>query len=279
MTPEAKRKAVRHLQESFGQSQRRLCQLVGLALSSWKPQPDRNGPARQRLRELAGERRRWGYRQMHEVLRREGILINHKRTERLYREEGLQLKTRKRKKSAATLRVPLPYPEKINQRWAMDFMSDNFADGRRFRVLNILDVYSKESLAMVVDTSINGERVTKVLDYLCWVRGLPEVISVDNGPEFSGKVMDNWAWKNNGKLDFSRPGKPVDNAFIESFNRTVRLECLNDNWFLSLKHAQEVIEEWRNDYNNVRPHSALNGQTPAKFAAQNTESSLKLVVQ
>ena len=131
--PEAKRKAVRHLQERFGQSQRRLCRLVGLALSSWhyKPQPDRKGPVRQRLREFAGERRRcWGYRQMHEVLRREGILINHKRTERLYREEGLQLKARKRKKSAATLRVPLPYPEKINQRWAMDFMSDNFADGR-----------------------------------------------------------------------------------------------------------------------------------------------------
>lgn len=180
---------------------------------------------------------------MHEVLRREGILINHKRTERLYREECLQLKTRKRKKSVATRRVPLPCPEKLNQRWAMDFMSDNFADGRRFRVLNILDVYSKESLAMVVDTSINGERVSKMLDYLCWVRGLPEVILVDNGPEFSGKVMDNWAWKNKVQLDFSRPGKPIDNAFIESFNRTVRLECLNDNWFLSLAHAEEVIED------------------------------------
>ena len=143
MTPEAKRKVVRHLQERFGQSQRRLCKLIGLALSTWhyKPQPDDDDEeVRQRLRELAGERRRWGYR----LLRREGIVINHKRTERLYREEGLQLKTRKRKKSAATLRVPLPYPEKISQRWAMDFMSDNFADGRRFRVLNILDVYLQQ---------------------------------------------------------------------------------------------------------------------------------------
>ena len=132
---------------------------------------------------------------------------------------------------------------------------------------------------MVVDTSINGERVTRTLDYLSWTRGLPDVISVDNGPEFSGKVMDNWAWKQNVKLDFSRPGKPVDNAFIESFNRTVRLECLNDNWFLSMQHACEVIEDWRNDYNTVRPHSALNGLTPSEFAAQNTESSLKLVLQ
>ena len=132
---------------------------------------------------------------------------------------------------------------------------------------------------MVVDTSINGERVTRTLDYLRWTRGLPEVISVDNGPEFSGKVMDNWAWKNNVQLDFSRPGKPVDNAFIESFNRTVRLECLNDNWFLSLQHARKLVEEWRNDYNNVRPHSALNGQTPTEFTTQNKESSLKLVLQ
>jgi len=132
----------------------------------------------------------------------------------------------------------MPYPEGVNQRWAMDFMSDNLADGRRFRLLNILDVFTKESLVMVVDTSINGKHVSQVLDYLGWMRRLPEVINVDNGPEFAGKVLDNWAWKNEVKLDFSRPGKPVDNAFIESFNRTVRNECLNDNWFLSLNHAR-----------------------------------------
>jgi len=194
---------------------------------------------------------------MHEVLRKEGLLINHKRTERLYREERLQIKTRWRKKSAAQLRVPMPYPEGVNQRWAMDFMSDNLADGRRFRLLNILDVFTKESLVMVVDTSINGKHVSQVLDYLGWMRRLPEVINVDNGPEFAGKVLDNWAWKNEVKLDFSRPGKPVDNAFIESFNRTVRNECLNDNWFLSLKHTREVIEDWRNDYNTTSGRTAL----------------------
>jgi putative transposase len=166
---------------------------------------------------------------MHEVLRREGILINHKRTERLYREERLQIKTRRRKKAAAQLLVPVPYPEGVNQRWAMDFMSDNLADGRRFRLLNVLDVFTKESLTMVVDTSINGKRVSQVLDCLGWMRALPEVINVDNGPEFAGKVLDNWAWKNGVKLDFSRLGKLVDNAFIESFNRTFRNECLNDN--------------------------------------------------
>ncbi len=130
----------------------------------------------------------------------------------------------------------------------MDFMSDNLAYGIKIRLLNILDVFTMESLAMVVDTSINGKRVSQLLDYLGWIRGLPEVISVDNGPVFSGKALDSWAWKNGVKLDFIRPAKPADNAFIESFNRTVRNECLNDNWFLSLNHAREDIENWRNDY-------------------------------
>lgn len=281
VTPEAKRQAVKHLRERFGQSQRKLCKLIGLPLSSWyyKAKPDDSQQIRARLRELAAERRRWGYRQMHEVLRREGMLINHKRTERLYREEQLQIKIRRRKKTAAKLRVPLAYPDRINQRWSMDFMSDNLANGRKIRLLNILDVFTKESLAMVVDTSINSMRVRLVLDFLGWMRGLPEVISVDNGSEFTSKVLDNWAWENKVKLDFSRPGKPVDNAFIESFNRTVRNECLNDNWFLSLQHAKEVIENWQNDYNNVRPHSSLGGLTPTEFATQWQESSLSLVLQ
>ena len=147
-------------------------------------------------------------------------------------------------------------------------LSDNLANGRKIRLLNILEVFTKESLAMVVDTSINGMRVSQVLDQLSWMRGLPEVITVDNGPEFAGKVLDSWAYRNRVKLDFSRPGKPVDNAFIESFNRTARDECLNDNWFLSLDHAKEIIEEWQYDYNNNRPHSALGGLTPVEFAAQ-----------
>ena len=241
--------AVKHLQERFGQSRRRICGLIGLSTSTWhyKATPNENDTIRQRLQDLAVERRRWGYRQMHEILRREGIIINHKRTERLYRDEGLQIKSRRRKNTVATLRVPLPYPEKPNQRWSMDFMSDNLASGRKIRLLNIVDIFTKESPAMEVDTSINGTRITQVLDRLGWLRGLPEVISVDNGPEFSSKVLDNWAYPNGVKLDFSRPGKLVNNAFIESFNRTVRQECLNDNWLLSLAHAREIIEAWRVD--------------------------------
>ncbi|NTU44209.1 MAG: transposase family protein [Chlorobiaceae bacterium] len=147
-------------------------------------------------------------------------------------------------------------------------LSDNLADGRKIRLLNILEVFTKESLAMVVDTSINGTRISHVLDRLGWMKRLPEVITVDNGPEFTGKVLDSWAYRNGVKLEFSRPGKPVDNAFIESFNRTVRDECLNDNWFLSLEHARILIEKWRVDYNTNLPHSALGGLTPAEFATQ-----------
>jgi putative transposase len=151
----------------------------------------------------------------------------------------------------------LPYPEKPKLRWSMDFMSDNLASGRKTRLLNIVDVFTKEIPVMEVDTSINGPRITQVLDSLGWLRRLPEVISDDNGPEFSSKVLDNWAYRNEVKLDFSRPGKPVDNAFIESFNQTVRQECQNDNWFISLSHAREIIGAWRVDYNAIRSYSAL----------------------
>ena len=281
MTPEAKREAVKHLYERFGQSKRRLCHLVGLAHSSWhyKPKSNNSEDARKRLRELAEARRRWGYRRMHEILRREGLVINHKRTARLYREENLQLKSKRRRKTASMLRIPLQYPERARQQWAMDFMSDNLADGRRLRVLNIIDVFTKEALAMVVDTSLPGKRVVQALEYLGWMHGMPDVVTVDNGPEFTGRALDKWAWQNSVKLEFSRPGKPVDNAFIESFNRSVREECLNDSWFLSLDHAREVIEAWRNDYNDARPHSALGGRTPAEFAALREDISLIAVVQ
>ena len=162
---------------------------------------------------------------------------------------------------------------------AMDFMSDNLANGRKIRLLNILEVFTKETLAMVLDTSINGMRVSQVLDQISWMRGLPEVITVDNGPVFAGKVLDNWAYSNGVKLDFSRPGKPVDNAFIESFNPIAREESLNDNWFLSLDQAREIIEKWQYDYKYNRPHSALGGLTPVEFAAQFEENFQLQVLQ
>ena len=280
MTPEAKRKAITHLQESFGQSLRKLCVLIGLNRSSWyyQPQPDKNEPIRKRLRELADERKRWGYRRLHYLLLREGFTINHKRTERLYREENLMLRVRRRKKVASESRVAPPKPDRRNHCWAMDFMSDNLYNGRRFRVLNVLDSYSRDYLGYEVDTSINGKRVCSVLERIAWLKGMPEMITVDNGPEFIGKALDAWAHRHGVKLVFNRPGKPIDNRYIESFNGRLRDECLNVNWFMSLEHARKIIGEWREDYNSIRPHSALGTLTPEEFLVQQSEFCQKEVV-
>ena len=270
VTPEAKRNAVRYLHESFGQSLRKLCILLGLSRASWnyKPKPDENEPIRKRLRELADERKRWGYRRLHYLLRREGFLINHKRTERLYRDENLMLRVKRRRKTAADTRVTPPKPEHRNQCWAMDFMSDNLYNGRRFRGLNVLDSYNRDYLGFEVNTSINGNRVCHVLERIAWFKGIPEMITVDNGPEFIGKALDAWAHRHGVKLVFNRPGKPVDNTYIESFNGRLRDECLNVNWFMSLDHAREVIGQWQEDYNSIRPHSGLGRLTPEEFLVQ-----------
>jgi len=200
------------------------------------------------------------------MLRREGIEINHKKTERLYREEGLSLRKRKRKKTAATNRIMLPVAEKTNQKWSMDFVTDSTVTGRRFRALTIVDDYSRECPAIEVDTSLGARRVIQVLERLAEIRGLPEVITTDNGPEFTSKVLDEWAYRKGVKLNFIRPGKPIENAYVESFNGRLRDECLNGNWFLNLSHAKEVIETWRLDYNEGRPHTSLNGKTPNEYA-------------
>lgn len=223
---------------------------------------------RARLRELAQLRRRYGCPRLHVLLKREGLVINHKRTERLYREEGLSLRLKKRKKRISVLRVVMPPAARTDQRWSMDFVSDALDTGRRFKVLTIVDDYSRECPAMEVDTSLNGKRVVQALERLAALRGLPEVITVDNGPEFSGKTLDEWAYKNKVHLNFIRPGKPVENAYIESFNGKFRDECLNENRFLSLQQARQIIETWRKDYNEVRPHSSLNNLTPQEFARQ-----------
>lgn len=221
------------------------------------------------MKELAQQRRRFGCPRLHVMLKREGLVMNHKRTERIYREEGLMLsKRRKSRKRGALLRVEMPLAERANQRWSMDLMSDSLSDGRRVRVLTIVDDYSRECPAMEVDTSITGLRVVRVLEQLAKQRGLPAVITVDNGPEFAGKALDEWAYRQGVTLRFIEPGKPVENVYIESFNGKLRDECLNENWFTSLYEARTIIENWRMDYNEERPHSSLGDLTPREFARQ-----------
>lgn len=221
---------------------------------------------RKRMRELAEQRKRFGSPRLHVLLRREGFVINHKRTERIYREEGLALRRKRRRKGAAGARVTLPAAERPNQHWSMDFVSDSIVTGRRFRALTVVDNFSRECPAIEVDTSLGGARVVTVLDRLSEARGTPEVITVDNGPEFLGKALDEWAYRKGVKLNFIRPGKPIENAYAESFNGRLRDECLNTNWFVSLRQAKGIIESWREDYNHVRPHSSLNNLTPVEYA-------------
>ncbi len=218
-----------------------------------------------RMKEIITAHKSWGLPILHEVLRREKLVKNHKRTERIYRENNLSLKTRKRHKRAATVRMELPEASRPNQRWAMDFVSDSLWNGRKIKALTILDIFTKECLAIEVDTSINGERVTRILDWLILTRGCPEVITTDNGPEFAGIALDRWAYNNHVRIDFIKPGKPVQNAFIESFNGRLRHECLNQHYFETLAEAKKIIEDWRLEYNTFRPHGSLDGLTPEQF--------------
>jgi len=223
---------------------------------------------RQQLRTLAQARPRFGYRRLQVLLRRTGLIINHKRVRRLYREEGLALRRWRRRKRAAILRVPMEAATRPNQRWSMDFVSEVLATGRRIRVLTVVDDYTRECAALEVDTSLPGLRVAQVLDRLAATRGVPAVIRTDNGPEFTGQALDAWAYRRGVKLEFIRPGKPVENSYVESFNGRLRDECLNGNWFLTLAEARQALETWRTDYNGVRPHSALKNLTPEEFASQ-----------
>jgi putative transposase len=270
VTPAARREAVQVAVEELGLSQRRACRLVGIPRSVARYEPRCTEPVglRQRLRELAAERRRFGYRRLGVLLRREDFAVNHKRVYRLYREEGLAVRRRKRLRRCGRGRVARPIPVEANQRWSMDFVSDSLADGRRIRILTVVDDFTRECLATEVDTSLPGLRVARVLDQLGEERGLPEVITVDNGPEFAGRALDAWAYERQVQLHFIEPGKPVQNAYIESFNGRLRDECLNEHWFGSLYQAREIIEAWREDYNGVRPHSGLDNRTPQEFAAK-----------
>ena len=265
--PGARRIAVSYTAESFGLSIRRSCRLVDMcrATYAYRLRDKGDGLLRVRLRELAEQRRRFGCPRLHVMLRRESLVINHKRTERIYREEGLSLRLKKRKKKAAVLRVMLPQAEHAEQRWSMDFVADSTLAGRRFRALAIVDDYSRECPAIEVDSSIPGTKVVEVLEELAETRGLPAVITVDNGPEFAGKTLDEWAYRRGIKLNFIRPGKPVENAYAESFIGRLRDECLNENWFSSVREARDIIETWRRDYNEVRPHSSLDNLSPMEF--------------
>ena len=262
----AQRTAVRAIQAKFRLSERRACGLVGLGRSTCRYQTRRaEWPAlRERLHALAAERRRFGYRRLYILLRREGYRVNLKRVYRLYRDEGLAVRRRRRRRRVAR-GAPLAGPTRINERWSLDFLLDTLEDGRRVRLLAVVDDFTRTCLAIEVDTSIGGRRVVDVLQRLVETRGKPAVLITDNGPEFAGRALDAWAYAQGIRLHFIEPGKPNQNAYVESFNGRFRDECLNEHWFLSLAQTRQIVEAWRLDYNAVRPHSSLGNVSPTEF--------------
>jgi putative transposase len=268
--PSAKRVAVGWLVDAQTTSVRRACRVVGLSTATWRYRRRGrvdNQALLARLQAHAAVRARFGYRRLHTLIAREGLVANHKRVHRVYREAGLQVRRRRRTRITHGERMPLPRPSGRGERWSMDFMRDTLADGRAFRTLNIVDDFSRECLAIEVDRSLPGARVVRVLERLQTTTGLPRTIVVDNGPEFVGRTLEAWAYTHRVQLRFIRPGKPIENAYIESFNGKFRDECLNEHWFVSVSDAQRLIEGWRIDYNTVRPHCALGQQTPEAYAA------------
>jgi putative transposase len=275
-----RRRVVQQVQAAVGVSERRAIRFTGFPRSSmrYKSLRDPQDELRARIKELAAQRVRWGYRQIHTLLQREGWLVNRKRVQRLYREEGLAVRRKGKKRRSQTprpVREPLGRP---NERWSMDFVSDTLSNGRRFRCLTIMDEFSRECLAIHVAHSIPAVRVIDVLERLKEERGLPEIIMTDNGSEFTSRAFDAWAYSRGVRIDYIQPGKPVQNCFIESFNGTLRDECLNLHWFLSLEDAKQEIEIWRVDYNQERPHSSLGRLTPAEFAGLHQQGEETLAI-
>jgi len=267
VTPAARRSAVAYTSETHSVSERHSCRLLGVGRSTvrYRSTKTSDHALKDRLQVLANDRPRFGYRRLYLLLRREFGSLNHKRVYRLYKEADLAVRRRRRKR-VATGRKPLPTVDRPGVVWTMDFVRDTLANGRPFRTLNVLDVFTRQCLAIEVDTSLPGQRVTRVLDGVAIDHGLPETIRVDNGPEFAGKVLDAWAYDRGVRLDFITPGKPIENAHVESFNGKFRDECLNQHWFTDLADARAIIAAWRHDYNAVRPHSALGNLTPERFA-------------
>ncbi len=269
MRPAARRQAVAIAQEEHGLSRRRACRLVGISRSLVEREPKRartHERLRERLRALAGERRRFGYRRLHELLRREGFVANHKLVERLYREEKLAIRRRGRQKRAAGTLAGHGCPIAANQRWSLDFTEDDLASGRKFRTANLKDDCTRECPAIVVDFSLPGARVVTMLEDVARERGYPDLRVVDNGPELRGRDLDRWAYEHGVRLFFIDPGKPMQNGSTESFNGRFREAGLDPSWFPSLAEARRVIEAWRVDDNQHRPHTSLRMATPAAFA-------------
>lgn len=249
-------------------SERHACKLLGLSRSVLHYVSQRREDGLQaRLVELAGERRRFGYRRLHILVEREGFEVNHKRVHRLYREAGLAVRRRRKRERVAVERRPLQVPSGPNHTWSMDFVFDALANGKPIKCLNVVDDCTKEAVVIEAARRINGQGVADLLEAACRFRGYPACIRTDQGPEFTGRSLDQWAQANGVRLLLIQPGKPTQNAYVESFNGKFRDECLNENWFVSLDHARAVISEWRRDYNEVRPHSAIAQRTPAEFAA------------
>jgi putative transposase len=260
----------------FQISERRACKVISIwrATKRYQRKERSDEPYRSIIRDLAQSRPRYGYKRIMVLMHRQGYKINKKKVYRIYCEEGLQVRTKRRKKIVSRLRVQLPRPKRINRIWSMDFVHDRLADQKKIRMLTIVDHFSRESVAIEVGHALTSAEVIRCLSRLKITRGLPDFIQVDNGAEFSGNEMDRWAHENNVKLQFIRPGKPVENAYIESFNGRLRDECLNTNQFYSVEDANEIIQTWRDDYNNWRPHSSLGNKTPIEYieATNNLES-------
>lgn len=263
----SRRELVRYMIDR-GLSERRALRVIGMSSSSYRyqPSPDRNDALRQQIVALAHRHRRYGSGMIYLKLRQTGMVVNHKRVERLYAEAKLQVQRRKRKKVPVSDRQPLGRPAQANQIWSMDFVFDRTADARVIKSLTIVDDATHECVAIVAERTIGGNALTRILDRLALSRGLPKAIRTDNGKEFCGRAMLSWAHERNIKLFLIEPGKPNQNAYIESFNGRLRDECLNEHWFTNLPQAKIIIESWRRQYNEERPKKALGGLTPAAYA-------------
>ncbi len=265
--------------QAKGMTERRALRVAGISASAYRyqPRPDRNQALRERIVGLAQRHRRYGAGMIYLKLRQAGETVNHKRVERLYSLEKLQIRRRRRKKIPVSERQPLLRPGAANEVWSMDFVFDRIAKGRSLKALVIVDDATHEAIAVLAEHSIGGERLTRMMDEVCSRRGRPAVIRTDNGKEFTGKAMLNWAYRNGVSLRLIEPGKPNQNAYVESFNGRLRDECLNEHWFTSLPHARLEIERWRREYNDERPKQGLGGMTPTQYAKHLAGKAVTLI--